>query len=530
MADIKLNDLTEMSGHSTLGYVYVQNTSGGQQKLGKESLTNYIKDALTSASVSSASAASRMLYGSGEAGFPLIGAKGSVLRLRVELRSAGEVIAQKGEPFVSGLIDGVVIKSIEQSADRMGSEIALEVVENFKENAAMTLLINIDGANVRAEVNISSFQIEVGGLSDRIYATNGSGNEYTVRLLVAGERTEITSFSVASETENVSVGYSASLPAQEKKFTATIDGTMPEDGEAVFSIEVNGVSIQHKTKIIGITAEIDGPSEIMASTGQSYAYTISYKSNDGADIPAALVTDTVSISGLPEACNGSEVSADKIVVKFSEDIKTDSEVELVVNIGHIAISKAIVIKRSVGDANGWEYVDLGLPSGLLWAKCNVGVDKDNQLASAVGDLYGWGEVVDSHGIAADYAKTAAAGITTDLAADSGFDAARVNMGGDWRMPVESEFRELLDNTKYSWTEVDGIPGAMFTSKVNGNSMFIPAWGATSEQIREKSHEVAYGWLNNCVDSETAKGYILEGLQRYTATMSRPVARNVRAVL
>ena len=60
--------------------------------------------------------------------------------------------------------------------------------------------------------------------------------------------------------------------------------------------------------------------------------------------------------------------------------------------------------------------------------------------------------------------------------DSEDDAARVNMGGDWRMPTEAECQELLNNTTNEWATINGVSGRKFTSKINGNSIFIPATG------------------------------------------------------
>ena len=56
-----------------------------------------------------------------------------------------------------------------------------------------------------------------------------------------------------------------------------------------------------------------------------------------------------------------------------------------------------------------------------------------------------------------------------------YDAAAQIMGGDWRMPTDTEIQELLDNTTNEWTQVNGVNGFKFTAS-NGNSIFIPAAG------------------------------------------------------
>lgn len=56
------------------------------------------------------------------------------------------------------------------------------------------------------------------------------------------------------------------------------------------------------------------------------------------------------------------------------------------------------------------------------------------------------------------------------------DAARVNMGGSWRMPTQTEFAELVNNCTFLWTTQNGRKGALCTSNVNGHSIFFPAAG------------------------------------------------------
>ena len=133
--------------------------------------------------------------------------------------------------------------------------------------------------------------------------------------------------------------------------------------------------------------------------------------------------------------------------------------------------------------NGHEYVDLGLPSGLKWATCNVGASnpEDYGLHFAWGETTGYtGEQVTS-GVRAFspdvYNSGPAASISTDLTLAQ--DAARANLGGNWRMPTKAEFQELLDNCDVVWTDNyngTGVAGRVFTSKTNGNLVFFPAAG------------------------------------------------------
>ena len=131
-----------------------------------------------------------------------------------------------------------------------------------------------------------------------------------------------------------------------------------------------------------------------------------------------------------------------------------------------------------GGSNGHEYVDLGLPSGNLWATCNVGAD----VPEGYGDYFAWGETQPksdysestylyyNDGVLTKY--TISDGLTVLLPED---DAAAANWGGDWRMPTKEECQELFYNTTCTWTTQNGIDGQLFTAP-NGNSLFIPAAG------------------------------------------------------
>ena len=141
--------------------------------------------------------------------------------------------------------------------------------------------------------------------------------------------------------------------------------------------------------------------------------------------------------------------------------------------------------------NGFEYVDLELPSGTLWATMNVGASKpsDYGLYFQWGDTQGYtAEQVGTgegkkkfasdesdykFGVYPNYTKYTVAGATLELEDD----AAHANMGGDWHMPTPIQISELLDNTTNAWTTQDGVNGRLFTSKKDGSkSIFIPAAG------------------------------------------------------
>ncbi len=129
--------------------------------------------------------------------------------------------------------------------------------------------------------------------------------------------------------------------------------------------------------------------------------------------------------------------------------------------------KQFTTTAGTGTLNGHDWVDLGLPSGLRWATCNVGADTPE----GNGNYYAWGETTPKTTYnSSTYTYT---GNPTRL--PSSADAATANWGSGWRMPTKDELNELKNNCTVTWTTQNGVNGRLFTGP-NGNSIFLPAAG------------------------------------------------------
>lgn len=120
--------------------------------------------------------------------------------------------------------------------------------------------------------------------------------------------------------------------------------------------------------------------------------------------------------------------------------------------------------------NGHAYVDLGL--SVKWATCNVGASSPEEY----GNYYAWGETTTKSSYTEDNSKTDGVSMSSSIAGDASYDAARANWGGTWRLPTASESQELIDNCTWTWTTQGGKNGYKVTSEKNGNSIFLPAAG------------------------------------------------------
>ena len=155
------------------------------------------------------------------------------------------------------------------------------------------------------------------------------------------------------------------------------------------------------------------------------------------------------------------------------------------------------------------FVDLALPSGLLWAEKNVGANRPED----DGLYFSWGNV-DGHtatdgydfGTSNDgpYANTAGATLTGNIPVNPDYDMALHNMGAPCRLPTSDEFNELYNNCTTEWTNQNGVNGRRFTSRNNGNSLFFPASGNRSGVSLYNHGSYGYYWSSTLATAASAR--------------------------
>lgn len=138
------------------------------------------------------------------------------------------------------------------------------------------------------------------------------------------------------------------------------------------------------------------------------------------------------------------------------------------------------------NTNIHEAIDLGLPSGVKWATCNIGASSPEEY----GDYYAWSEIEEKNDYSwttynwcngtgnsmTKYCTSNRCGTVDNrkiLAPKD--DVAHVKWGGSWRMPTINEFNELRSNCTWQWITQNGVNGQLVTGP-NGNSIFLPAAG------------------------------------------------------
>lgn len=177
-----------------------------------------------------------------------------------------------------------------------------------------------------------------------------------------------------------------------------------------------------------------------------------------------------------------------------------------------------------------DYVDLDLPSGTLWATCNIGADSPEDC----GDYFAWGETQPKSKYSLNtyfdksYTKYTKSGQEELLPED---DAAYVNWGSNWRMPTKAQLDELHFSCTWTRTSLEGVNGYLVTGP-NGNSIFLPDAGYAGDSPLESTGPGGRYWSRSLYWENTSRyawclmfdsGIVSErGYNRYYGRTVRPV--------
>ena len=183
-----------------------------------------------------------------------------------------------------------------------------------------------------------------------------------------------------------------------------------------------------------------------------------------------------------------------------QEVTSYNVVAYAVNSKGEVVSEPVIFTTEANDeVIEYEYVDLGLPSGVKWAMHNVGTT----YPEGHGDYFAWGEIEPK----ATYESGNCSSYNQDLGDISGnplYDAAAAKWGNGWRMPTLEEMYELTQECTWTWVEDNGIVGYKVTSKTNGNHIFLPAAGfRVNDQLIDEDF-FGYYWMSTPYEEEGAE--------------------------
>ena len=203
---------------------------------------------------------------------------------------------------------------------------------------------------------------------------------------------------------------------------------------------------------------------------------------------------------------------------------------------------------------GVEAVDLGLPSGRKWANMNVGAEtpEDYGLYFAWGETKGYTSNTSDGRIfrSSNYkwcngspftltkycTETLYGTVDNKITLELKDDAAYMNWGSNWCMPTQADMQELIENTTNEWITLNDIYGCKFTSKINGNYVFLPAAGFRSESDLYELGKYGNYWSSSLDDTRSCYAFHLcfyfglDNSMNTDGSSARDVGFTVRPVL
>ena len=309
-------------------------------------------------------------------------------------------------------------------------------------------------------------------------------------MCVVGNDGKVNVFNVSS------VDY-ATFNADEKWFTISNDGIERADTTFITADCTVALSSESNVKTLSVTPKVgvcyskdnttpteDDDCKWLGSSLKSYTFSLSSL------IPGTTYYYRVYVKLGEEAFYGDVCSAQTTGTKPADNSKT---------------------------IDGHRFIDLGLPSGLLWAETNIGAET----AADDGDYYAWGETTEKEDYDWDTYKygTSSSDLTkynkTDgkTVLDKEDDAAYVNWGSSCRMPTDDDFTELKNSGICTWrwkskttSSGSSISGYKVTSKKNGNSIFLPASGGFDGSYLYGRDSNGYYWSSTLSSSDVSNAY------------------------
>ena len=329
-------------------------------------------------------------------------------------------------------------------------------------------------------------------------------------MIISDQTEKLPVISIATSTETFTGAGNYTAYFLNKAALVKFDVTTPSSSPVCILGMNNKVTVDFTNNGFSYSMEGEGRITLAAGSGERWAILLPQASMNSADARTIDYSYTGTCGHVPPI--------------WENDYHTDG------------------IEVNVSDHG---FVDLGLPSGLLWAVCNVGADNPEDY----GDYFAWGETQPkdsydwstyqycngSENTLTKYCNSSSHGyngytddLTTLLPED---DAATANWGGDWRMPTQAEWEELINNTTHVWTTQNGVNGRLFTAS-NGNSLFMPAasyneWGYTIPGFEGFYWSSSLGILSNSIG---AYSFVFNSDDNYNIPMyDRCLGFSVRAV-
>ena len=405
--------------------------------------------------------------------------------------------------------------SCKENAPELDYEMKVTVVNDFTD-----VVDAINQSNVSKEQAIKNIAAAIDNMK-------GDQNDKLQAIIAALNSTNTTLEKQLNVIAGAMQSMSIDLPAKVELIKTAVEGR-PDYNEKLEAIKTAFENINPNSQLETLNALLDKYGQNFTdklATISGAFITIGYGNGKLDQIKTAIE----SLSGYGGKLDAINKQMTALLQALESGNMSDKEAmaEVAKKLKELELNSGVIKSKET-----MEYVDLGLPSGIMWAKCDLGETSPEKF----GDRYSWGETWTKTTTNYYYFTDIVEGQYTKYdSRDKRFflekedDAAYLRLGEGWRYPTWNEMQELVDNCTVTESTLNGWPGVMFVSKINNNYIFFAYW--------QKDVAVSSRWTSAVVpsdptrakrlyierDDETGKIVVrIDNLQRKAYCPIRPV--------
>lgn len=363
--------------------------------------------------------------------------------------------------------------SCKENAPELDYEMKVTVVNDFTD-----VVDAINQSNVSKEQAIKNIAAAIDNMK-------GDQNDKLQAIIAALNSTNTTLEKQLNVIAGAMQSMSIDLPAKVDLIKTAVEGR-PDYNEKLEAVRAAFQNINPNSQLEALNALLD-------KYGQNFTDKLSFISgclmeigygNGRLDMIKRAIESLGGYGGKLDAINTQMIALLQALESGNMSEK-DAMAEVAKNIKDLEFNAGVGVPKET-----MEYVDLGLPSGIKWAKCDLGASSPEKY----GDGYGWGETWTKTSWEYYYYFTdiVKGQFTKYDSRDKRYflekedDVAYLRLGEGWRYPTWNEVQELYDNCTVTESTLNGWPGVMFVSKNNNNYIFFGYWKKSSSGSRRWS--------------------------------------------
>lgn len=351
--------------------------------------------------------------------------------------------------------------SCKENAPELDYEMKVTVVNDFTD-----VVDAINQSNVSKEQAIKNIAAAIDNMK-------GDQNDKLQAIIAALNSTNTTLEKQLNVIAGAMQSMSIDLPAKVELIKTAVEGR-PDYNEKLEAVRAAFQNINPNSQLEALNALLDKYGQNFAdklSSISGWFMEIGY-GNGRLDLIKTAIESLGGYGGKLDAINTQMIA---LLQALESGNMSDKEAmaEVAKKIKELELNSGVIKSKET-----MEYVDLGLPSGIMWAKCDLGGTSPEKY----GDAYSWGETWTKTTTDYYYFTDIVEGQYTKYdSRDKRFflekedDAAYLRLGEGWRTPTWNEMQELVDNCTVTESTLNGWPGVMFVSKINNNYIFFGHW-------------------------------------------------------